>query len=185
MPAEDSDRRRLLSGGLGLGALGLLTGCSSAALGAHETVRPGSDAALLNNLLSLEYQAIAAYDVVLARAALGAEEAERLALFQADHRRHAEAISAAVMRRKTVPVARAPLGSYGFELPAPASREEALHFLVGIESGLAHAHLGAVPALSDHDLAKGTAGILAVEAMHWTIFRTALGEPAVPTPILG
>jgi hypothetical protein len=185
LPAERSCRRQILSSSLGLGALGLLTGCSSAALGAHETVRPGDDAAMLNSALSLEYQAIAAYEAVLARAPLTGPEAERAAQYQADHRRHAEALAASVASRKAMPVVRPTPDSYRFEPAALSRRDDALRFLLGIEQGLALAHLGAVPALTDRDLAKGTAGILAVESMHWATIREALGETPVPVPIIG
>ncbi|MBV9523155.1 MAG: ferritin-like domain-containing protein, partial [Alphaproteobacteria bacterium] len=53
------------------------------------------------------------------------------------------------------------------------------------EVGLALAHLGAVPAFADRDLAKGAAGLLGVEAMHWAVLRRALGEAPVPAPIIG
>ncbi len=72
-----------------------------------------------------------------------------------------------------------------FSSAALKERDETLRFLVGFEQGLTLAHLGAVPAFADRALAKSSAGILGVEAMHWAALRRALGEDAVPAPFLG
>jgi len=42
-----------------------------------------------------------------------------------------------------------------------------------------------VPGFADKNLAKGSAGILGVETMHWSALRSALGEAPVPAPFLG
>jgi len=46
------------------------------------------------------------------------------------------------------------------------------------------AYLGAVPILTNRDLAKVAASILGDEAMHWAVLRQALGQKAVPTAFL-
>src|SRR6266851_4771885 len=73
---------------------------------------------------------------------------------------------------------------YRFAAAELTSRDDALRFLVAFEQGLALAYLGAVPAFAEKDLAKGAAGILGVESMHWGVLRRALGEDPVPVPFL-
>jgi hypothetical protein len=74
---------------------------------------------------------------------------------------------------------------YRFDVDALRQRDDALRFLLGFEQGLALTHLGAVPAFADKSLAKGAAGILGIETMHWSALRSALGENPVPAPFLG
>ena len=104
--------------------------------------------------------------------------------FQADHGKHAEALARAIARLGSTAPPQSP-ADYGFAAAGLARREDALRFLVGIEEGLALAHLGAVPGLAEKDLAKSAAGILGVESMHWAELRRALGESPVPAPFVG
>src|SRR4051812_6959032 len=86
-PRRDS-RRRLITGA-GVAALGLATGCTATAIApAPPRSTAVDDAALLNNVLGLEYEAIAAYDAALAGGALGASDAALARAFQADHAKH-------------------------------------------------------------------------------------------------
>jgi hypothetical protein len=174
------------AGGLTLaGALPLLAGCTSAAIGAHDKVRPGDDLAMLDTVLALEYEAAAAYDAILAGSLLAGDERALAAAFRADHGKHAEALAAIIRRRGGAAApAKAP-NSDRFAIGALTGREDALRFLLNFEEGLALAHLGAVPAFADKDLAKNSAGILGVESMHWAVLRRALGEAPVPMPIIG
>jgi Ferritin-like domain len=182
--APSARSRRLLITGTGITALGLVAGCT--------TVTPATprstavdDAALLNNLLGIEYEVIAAYDAALAGGALSASDTALAQAFQADHAKHAEALVRAVTRLQDKPVARRALEDYRFATDGLRQRDDALRFLVGFEQGLALAHLGAVPAFAEKNLAKGSAGILGVETMHWSALRLALGETPVPAPFLG
>ncbi len=178
-------RRNLLLGGARVVLLPLLAGCTTAAVGAHERSRPGDDVALLQNALALEDQMLAAYAAVMDRALLAGDELELARQFVADHQKHAEALTASLTRRNATPTPGRAGDEHRFSVAGLATREDALRFLVGFEEGLTLAHLGAVPAFGDKDLAKGSAGIMGVEAMHWSQLRRALGESAVPAPILG
>jgi hypothetical protein len=187
--ARIASRRRLIAGagGLTLGgaALGLLSGCTSNALGETKSNGPVDDAAIVNTVLGLEYQAVAAYDAVLAARALPEPEAALARAFQADHVKHAEAMVRTIIRLQGKPVTAGAADDYRFAAAKLTSRDDALRFLVAFEQGLALAHLGAVPAFAEKGLAKGAAGILGVEAMHWGALRRALGEEPVPAPFLG
>jgi hypothetical protein len=184
-PPEIPRRRLILGGGGGLAvaaASAALSGCASGAGGSARTERPGDDAALIANLLGLEYEAIAAYDTVLAAAVLGEAERGLAAGFRADHRNHADALRRTIER---VGGAFVDIDRKSGQPAALGGRDDALRFLIGVEQGLTLAHLASVPAFSGRDLAKGAAGILSVESMHWAVWRRAVGEEPVPAPIIG
>jgi hypothetical protein len=188
-PARITSRRRLIAGTGGLtltgAALGLLSGCTGIAVGETESSGAVDDAAVVNSVLGLEYQAVAAYDAALAGGALAEPEAAMARDFQADHAKHAEAMVRTIIRLQGKPVAARAASDYRFAAAELRSRDDALRFLVAFEQGLALAHLGTVPAFAEKGLAKGAAGILGVEAMHWGVLRRALGEDPVPAPFLG
>jgi hypothetical protein len=188
MPERISaERRRLLVRGASAALLPLVGGgCTTAAIGAHERSRAGDDVALLQNALALERRILAAYAAVAGRALLAGDELELAKQFAADHQKHEEAIAASLTRRQALPAPEASGGEeHRLTVTGLASRTDALRFLLGFEEGLALAHLGAVPAFDDKDLAKGSAGIMGVESMHWSQLRRALGESPVPAAILG
>jgi hypothetical protein len=188
-PGRGPSRRRLIAGAggltVGVAALGIVAGCTTMAGVETKTSGKGDDAAILNNLLGLEYEAVAAYDAALAGGALAAPEAALARSFQADHAKHAEALTRGVIRLQDRPVAARPQTEYRFSSAVLANRDEAVRFLIGVEQGLALAHLGAVPGFAEKNLAKGAAGILGIETMHWSSLRQALGEDPVPAPFLG
>jgi hypothetical protein len=188
-PHHGTSRRRLIAGagGLTIGAATLvaLAGCTSVEAVAPKNRTASDDAAVLNNMLGLEYETIAAYDAALAGGALAAAEAAMARAFQSDHAKHAEALMHAVLRLQGKPVAPLSPIDYRFSPAALARRDEAMRLLAGFEQGLALAHLGAVPAFADKNLAKDAAGILGIETMHWGALRRALGEDPVPAPFLG
>jgi hypothetical protein len=178
-----ASRRRLVAGA-GIAALGVVAGCTGVASAPPRSASV-DDAALLNNVLGLEYEAVAAYDAALAAGAIGATDAALARAFRADHAKHAEALVRAILRLQDKPVAARAPQDYRFSAPALRQRDDALGLLLGFEQGLALAHLGAVPAFADRNLAKGAAGILGVETMHWSALRSALGKDPVPAPFLG
>src|SRR5438132_1496733 len=93
-------RRRLILGGAGgltMAALAL-PGCTADTIVAQPVARPSDDAALLANLIGLEYGAIGTYDSVLAGPLLGAAERRLATDFRGDHRQHVEALLRALER---------------------------------------------------------------------------------------
>ena len=189
-PGSGASRRLVIAGAgrlaVGAAALGIVAGCTTmAAVEPKRDTGGRDDVALLNNVLGLEYEAVAAYDAALAGGGLSDEMAALARAFQDDHAKHAAALARAVVRLQGRPVGARPTIDYSFSPAALTTGADAMHFLVGFEQGLALAHLGAVPAFADSALAKGAAGILGVEAMHWSSLRAALGEAPVPAPFLG
>lgn len=163
--------------------LGSLAGC--AALGPAEP-KPrdaADDLALLDNLLGLQNEAVAAYDFVRGAGVLDGAERDQATLFAADHVKHAEALARSIERLGGAAVVAAKR-NYGFSAGAVARRADAIDFLIGIEQGLTLACLGAVPAFVARGFAKDTAAMLGVAAMHWAFWRRALGQDAVPAPFL-
>jgi hypothetical protein len=184
----DAERRRFILGGAGGLTIGVaaltLSGCASVSTMNHPVEKTGDDGALLNNVLGVEFEAVAAYDSVLAGATLTAAERDLATAFRADHLKHAEVIAAAIRRSGGTPPERSS-DDHPFAETELRGRADALSFLIGIEQGLSLAHLSAVPAFTSKGLAKGAAGICGVESMHWAIWRRALGEEPVPAPIIG
>ena len=187
-PPRIASRRHLIAGAGGLAltgaALSLLSGCAGIAIGETKSGGAVDDAAIVNSVLGLEYQAVAAYDAALAGGALAEPDAAMARAFRADHAKHAAAMVRTVIRLQGKPVAARAASDYRFAAAELTSRDDALRFLVAFEQGLALAYLGAVPAFAERDLAKGAAGILGVESMHWGALRRALGEDPVPAPFL-
>jgi hypothetical protein len=172
-------------GGLTVGVAALaLPGCASVSTVNRPAEKAGDDPALLNTVLGVEFEAIAAYDAVLAGAMLNAAERDLATAFRADHMKHAEVIAAAIRRSGGTPPERSP-DDRTFAATELRGRADALSFLISIEQGLSLAHLSAVPAFTSRGLAKGAAGICGVESMHWAIWRRALGEEPVPASIIG
>lgn len=188
--ASAARRRRLILGGVGVLTTAALAvpACTGAAVDAASG--PSKDAELLTNLLGLEYAAVEAYQAVLTGSFLGEAERRLAVDFQGDHRQHADALVRALGRLGGTAAPGTAPGGRRLAAPSPtapslAGHDDALRFLVATEQGLALAQLAAVPAFAGRDLAKGAAGILSVESMHWAAWRGALGETPVPSAIIG
>jgi hypothetical protein len=180
-------RRRLLaragSVAVAMTLLGALARCTSLGPAPPRSRDPGDDSPLLDNLLGLESEAVAAYEFVRAAGALDGTERAAAAAFEDDHRKH-EAMVARLIERLAGRPAAAEGRDYRFSSGAVARRDDAIDFLIGIEQGLALAQLAAVPAFAGRALAKDAAAMLGVEAMHWAFWRRARGEAPVPAPFL-
>ncbi|HEY4168190.1 MAG TPA: ferritin-like domain-containing protein, partial [Reyranella sp.] len=88
------------------------------------------------------------------------------------------ALAKAVAKLGGKPVA--PMKDYNFPKDKLKSQNDVLAFAASLEKGAVSAYLGAVPILTDKDLAKAAASILGDEAMHWAVLRYALGQNPVP-----
>jgi hypothetical protein len=152
----------------------LLGGCAQVGPPPLPAPSPEDDRAILNNLLSLEYAALAAYDAT--RRLLSAERDVHAARFREEHARHADALVQALRQRGGEPVEMQPFRG------VVDNEAGALRFLAAEERGLASAYIGAAPLFADRDLARAAANILAVEMLHWAAWRAALGEPPTDGP---
>jgi Ferritin-like domain len=152
----------------------LLTGCTTVGPPPLPPASEEDDKAILNNLIALEYAAVAAYDGT--RDLLSEPRRASAAQFRADHARHAEALVATLRQRGGEPVEPVPFRGIA------ADEAAALRLLAEEERGLAAAYIGAAPAFADRDLARAAGNILSVEMMHWSAWRAAMGAPPTDGP---
>lgn len=176
-------RRSFLSGfgklTLSATAIALLAGQDRLALvGSASAQTANNDITILNAALGAEQEAIAAYQLGAESGLLQKPVLDLAVQFQGHHKQHAEALAKAVQKLGGKPVA-APK-SHSFPKEKLKSQNDVLVFAATLEKGAVSAYLGAVPILTDRDLAKAAAAILGDEAMHWAVLRQALGQNPVP-----
>jgi rubrerythrin len=182
-----ADRRSFLSGlgkiTLSATTIALLAGQDRLALiGSANAQTANNDVAILNGALGAEQEAIAAYQLGATSGLLQKPVLDLAVQFQGHHKEHAAALAATVKKLGGTPV-EAPK-SYSFPTQKLKSQADVLAFAAELERGAVSAYLGAVPILTDRDLAKVAASILGDEAMHWAVLRQALGQNPVPTAFL-
>jgi len=161
-------RRALAATCLGVAALPALAARGEAPAGA-------GDVAVLNAMLALEHEALAAHRVAAACGLMSPAAQDLAGRFAADHRAHRELLAATIRALGGVPV--------GDTRPRPdepvalAREADALDLVARCERFAAGACVTMVPALRDRALAKLAARIAADEAMHWGMVNAALGRP--------
>jgi rubrerythrin len=179
---DTTPRRRFLSGAgkitLSTTAIALLAGRENLSLVSSAHAQANNDATILNSALGAEQQAIAAYQLGADSGLLQKPVKDLAVQFQGHHKAHAEVLSKTVQRLGGKPVA--PLKDYAFPKDKLKSQNDVLAFAASLEKGAVSAYLGAVPILTDRELAKAAASILGDEAMHWAVLRQALGQAPVP-----
>lgn len=175
------DRRALLkrTGQVTLSgaAIALLAGRDNLAAAAGGA-SPEQDITILNTALGAELEAVAAYQVGAESGLLTKPVLDVAVQFQGHHKEHASALAATV--EKLGGKAVEPNAKYDFPVASLKAEADVLRFAAGLEKGAVSAYLGAVPILTDRELAKVAASILGDEAMHWAVLRYALGENPVP-----
>ena len=184
MSVIDTTRRRSFLSGCGkitlsATAIALLTGRERLSLvGSAAAQTANNDIAILNSALGAEQQAIAAYQLGAESGLLQKPVLDLAVQFQGHHKQHADLLAKTVQKLGGKPVT--PLKDYAFAKDRLKSQNDVLAFAATLEKGAVSAYLGAVPILTDRDLAKAAASILGDEAMHWAILRQALGQNPVP-----
>ena len=140
------------------------------------------DVDVLNQILQGEYFAIAAYDAALGTKLLSEKIAVAARAFQADHRAHAQAIREAIEQLGGQSNAAKTWAEYAAQYPPPklASEADVLRYAASLERLAAIADTKAVATVQDPALRTLFARIGGVEAMHWAVLRSTLGEPPVP-----
>jgi rubrerythrin len=144
------------------------------------------DVDLLNEGLQGEYFAITAYDAALGTGLLSAKVTMVAKGFQADHRAHAQAISEAIERLRGQASATKTWKEYAAMYPPPklASETDVLQYAASLERAAAVADTKMVARIHDPALRTLFARIGGVEAMHWALLRSTLGEPPIPDSFL-
>ena len=136
------------------------------------------DVELLNEGLQGEYFAIAAYDAAAGTGLLSAKVSTVGQGFQADHRAHAQAIREAIEGLRGQASSPKTWKEYAAMYPPPklASETDVLQYAASLERAAAVADTKMVAKLHDPGLRTLFARIGGVEAMHWALLRSTLGE---------
>lgn len=188
----DSERRGFIrrAGWMSLGALAALNlahgnPAVAAAMKSKMSKSDQDDVAILNSALSLEYQAIAAYQVGAESNLLQKPVLDVAVKFQSHHRAHAGVLADTVRKMGGQAAEARAAADYGFPVDKLKSQADVLRFAAGLEQGAASAYLGAVPTFHNRSLAKAAASILGDETMHWAVLLSALGDDPVPVAFIG
>ena len=179
--AQDSRRRFLQQAGTatfsGL-AIALLGGRSTALAAGTADDAVAQDVRILNTAVAAEHEAVAAYQLGADSGLLQPEVAKVALTFQGHHKQHVEALAKAVRGLGGSDV-RA-LEKYDFPTDKLKAQSDVLQFAAGLERGAVSAYAGAIPLFDNRELSAAAASILADEAMHWAVLRSALGLDPVP-----
>jgi hypothetical protein len=166
-------RRALLAAGVAAG----LAGCGGSETGpGQRKLSPAqrrSDVALLNHLLDLEHQAIAAYTAGIPL--LDRHTARFARQFLNHELAHAGELFSLIKRQHGRP--HRPQAAYA--LGHPRDRLEVLRLLHRVERAQIAAYLQAIPAASPGAARAALAAILSSDAQHMALVREMLGEPAL------
>ena len=178
-PASDrllQQRRGLLrnAGLLSAGAVLMLgSQTSRAQMGSAE-----GDARILNIALTLEHEAINAYQLGAGSGLLQKPVLDVAVRFQADHKAHRDALIATIRKLGATPVEEMKLDHYAKQLNAASlkSQSDVLELAARLELAATNAYLSVIPAFKEGQLAKVAGRLAADETMHWALLNNALGR---------
>jgi len=176
-------RRRILAGTassvLSAGALALLGGVPRAY---GQGAADDADVRILNVAVGLEYEGIGAYAIALKSGLLDQEITVVATKFQDDHRRHNDALLAAIRSLGGEPVSARSESEYAKALHVDELRNQAdvLTLARRLELGATNAYLGVIPSFSDSKLAAVAARLAADEASHFALLNFTLGGAFLP-----
>jgi ferritin-like protein len=187
-PPARATRRQLLAGA-GAAAVGL-SGCSVAQ---DRTVRVGllgsparlADIRLLNNALSLEFRTIAAYTAGIPH--LEGPIRRSAVQFLHEELSHMARLESLIRRTGGLPFGRQDSYSYGHAGPGGpphSTPRQVLLLLHALEQAQLSTYLQAIPQLAPGPVRGDIAAILANQAQHIAILRSALGLEAVPAALV-
>lgn len=174
-------RRAAIAGGaavlLGVG----LAGCGGGGSSPAHPLAPAAvehDLAVLDGLLDLEYEAVAAYaaGIPLLRRSLVKPVKQILA----DELAHVDELRSLIKRQGGKPVkARA-----SYDLGQPRDEREVLALFHTVERRQVGGYLQAIPVVSPGGARSALAAVLGNDAQHVALVRSALGEPALAGPFV-
>jgi hypothetical protein len=186
-PETPAPRRALLkqAGGalVGLAAFGV-AGCGSASKTGQQSVKDApqpvrsGDVTILNRLLDLERQTVAAYTAGIPL--LAHPEAKTARQFLDEELEHTGELLSLIKAAKGTPVAR----RASYDLGRPRSGADVLSLLHLLERAQITAYLTAIPRLSPGAVRAAVASILTSDAQHVAIIRLAQGEVGAPSPFV-
>ena len=173
-----SRRNALVTSGalLSAGAVALLGG---EALAQMKDANPSGDIAILNVAVGLEYEGINAYAIALKSGLLNGDAIKAATKFQDDHKRHNDALIAAIRTLGGEPVKEKSEAVYAKALKVDRLKNQVdvLDLAARLELGATNAYLGVIPSFSDPQLGKIAGRLAADEATHWALLNFDLGRP--------
>lgn len=180
LSGQPSSRRRFMGqggGALSAVALTLLAGKDAMAAGMKGDV--AGDVAILNVALTLEHEAINAYQLGAGSGLLQKPVLDVAVQFQGHHKTHRDALIATIQKLGGQPVMEMKLDDYAKALNAASLKSQAdvLSLAARLELGATNAYLSVIPAMADRELAKVAARLAADETMHFTVLSNVLGRP--------
>lgn len=162
-------------------AVALLAGCSAKPAMAATYEKSGEntrDIRILNTAIAAEHEAVAAYQLGAESGLLVPDVLKVAIKFQGHHKEHIDALQSAV--RKIGGEPSEAKSNYDFPIEQLTQQQDVLEFAAGLERGAVSAYAGAIPVFDDRALSAAAASILADEAMHWAVLRSALNLDPVP-----
>jgi len=139
------------------------------------------DIKIMNVALGLEHQAIAAYQAGAETKLLSDPVLKVAVKFQDQHKQHRDALAATIKKFGGKPVDAAAkydvvkiAGDVGVK--TLAAEKDIIMLAMKLEAQATSAYLGAIPSLESKDVIKAATSIMADEAQHTAILRSALGE---------
>ncbi|AMO23719.1 ferritin-like domain-containing protein [Ramlibacter solisilvae] len=185
MQATLASRRSFIgtSGMLSAAAVVLLAGRDSLAQGM--SADPAKDISILNAALTLEHEAINAYQLGAASGLLQKPVMEVAVQFQGHHKAHRDALAATIQKLGGRPVEEMKLQDYAQALNASQLRNQGdvLALAVRLELVAANTYLSVIPAFGQRELGQVAGRLAADETMHYTVLLNTLGRP-LPTSAL-
>ena len=144
------------------------------------------DIDILQRSLAGEHFGIAAYEAAIGSGLLDDGVRDVARQFQRDHEQHAERLRECIQGAGAVPEPSKTWEEMAAEFPPPAlnNQEDVLRYAAYLESSAAGADVTSVSQLTSPAFRKLVASIAGVEAMHWAVLRSALGENPVPEPFI-
>jgi rubrerythrin len=169
-------RRGLLrnAGLLSAGAVLMLGGQNARS----QTGSAEADARILNIALTLEHEAINAYQLGAGSGLLQKPVLDVAVRFQADHKAHRDALIATIRKLGATPVEELKMDQYAKQLNAASlkSQNDVLDLAARLELGATNAYLSVIPSFKEAQLAKVAGRLAADETMHWALLNNALGR---------
>ena len=171
------------SGLAGVGALLATIGSQIGEARAQTYGASEGDLKILNVALSLEHEAIAAYQAGAESKLLQKPILDVALLFQGQHKQHRDALAATIKRAGGMPVEPKPVADYGW--PKLTSQADVLMFAAKLEAGAASAYLGALKSIENKEYLTAAASIMGNETQHLALLRQVLKENPVPAAFIG
>ncbi len=177
--AATPSRRSFMGTGGALSAVAVALLAGKDVLAAGMKGDTSKDVSILNVALTLEHEAINAYQLGAGSGLLQKPVLDIAVQFQGHHKTHRDALMATIQKLGGKPVAEMKLEEYAKALNAASlkSQGDVLDLAARLELGATNAYLSVIPALGDRELAKVAARLAADETMHFTILNNALGRP--------